>query len=57
MNKWIDCIVHLFPVYVWFSVKGEHLLDRGRLIQPCQIREALIRERAFLRSFMVKTEN
>ena len=36
-NKLIDCIVHLFPVYVWFSGKrgggGGRLLDGGRLLE------------------------
>ena len=46
--KLIDCIVHLFPVYVWFSGKGafirqEAFVREGRLIQTCQLRGALIK--------------
>ena len=34
-NKLVDCIVHLFSVYVWFSMKGRRgrLLDMGRLLE------------------------
>ena len=47
-NKLIDCIVHLFLVYVWFSGKGAFIrlgafVREGRLLQTCQLRGALIR--------------